>query len=206
MTTATPISPLTTPAVAEVSLEARFQALVVGHRDRAIRMAWRLLGGDKAAAEDITQEAFLKAWKALPEWRSEAELSTWFYRILIRLAANHRRWQGVRTFWHGLMKRQDEAVMLPFSSDQGLQRRLAQAIQKLSPGQREVFILVHLEGFSVPEAAEMLGKSPGTLKSHLHRSLETLRTELADVQTDLLAEFQTSISGSVRMQRVEERP
>lgn len=209
MTTATPITPLTTPAVPDVSLEARFQTLVVSHRDRAVRMAWRLLGGDKAAAEDITQEAFLKAWKALPEWRSEAELSTWFYRILIRLAANHRRWQGVRTFWHGLMKRQDEASLLPFSSDQGLQRRLAQAIEKLSPGQREVFILVHLEGFSVPEAAELLGKSPGTLKSHLHRALETLRGELADIQSDLQADLQAdlkaSISGDAGMKRVEEK-
>ncbi|MFM7204634.1 MAG: RNA polymerase sigma factor [Myxococcota bacterium] len=171
------------PAItAPETLEQRFQALVSTHRERAVRMAWRLVGGDLAAAEDIAQEAFVKAWQALPTWRGDSELSTWFYRILLRQAANHRRWQGVRTFWHGLMKVQSEEGYHDLSRDAALQKRLAKALEQLSPGQREVFVLVHLEGFTLTEVAELLGKAPGTLKSHLHRALESLRESLQDVR------------------------
>lgn len=179
------IQPVVTPAE---TLEQRFQALVSAHRERAVRMAWRLVGGDMAAAEDIAQEAFVKAWQALPTWRGESELSTWFYRILLRQAANHRRWQGVRSFWHGLMKAQAEEGFHEVTRDVALQRRLAKALEQLSPGQREVFVLVYLEGFTLTEAAEMLGKAPGTLKSHLHRALETLRESLQDVRLPTVEE------------------
>lgn len=180
------------PAVTEPSsedspraLELRYQRLVSGQWERAVRMAWRLLDGDRAAAEDVVQESFLRAWKALPTFRADAELSTWFFRILVRQVGNHRRWQGVRRFWQGLLREQTASAFEPLTSDAGLQRRLGAALQKLSPGQREAFVLVHLEGFTLLEAAELLEKSPGTLKSHLHRALVTLREELADIQAPL---------------------
>ena len=53
-------------------LEERFQALVGTHRERAVRLAWRLVGGDDAAAEDVAQEAFVRAYRALPRFREEA--------------------------------------------------------------------------------------------------------------------------------------
>lgn len=163
------------------ALELRYQALVSSQWEKAVRMAWRLLEGDRAAAEDVVQESFLRAWKALPTFRSDAEISTWFFRILVRQVGNHQRWKGVRKFWHGLLKEQTPTASLPQTGDQGLQRRLTEAMQKLSPGQREAFVLVHLEGFSLQEAAELLDRSPGTLKSHLHRALTTLRAELNEL-------------------------
>lgn len=169
----------TTPAAG--TLEDRFQAFVHSHRARAVSLAWRLVGGDSAAAEDVAQQAFLQAWKALPGFRDEALLSTWFFRILVRQAAAHRRW---RTLF-GL--RRDRFEREPASSsattgDAGLRRRIASALDTLSRNQREAFVLVHLEGFTVVEAAEVLGVAPGTIKSHLHRALTMLRTELADLE------------------------
>jgi RNA polymerase sigma factor (sigma-70 family) len=55
------------------------------------------------------------------------------------------------------------------------------ALAKLTRSQREVFVLVHLEGFRVRECAELLGKPIGTVKSHLHRALARMRSELADL-------------------------
>lgn len=158
----------------------RFRAFVSTHRERAVSMAWRLCGGDQALAEDIAQEAFAQAWKGLAKFREEAQLSTWFYRILIRQAGAQRRKQRWRDRWQGLTG-QEAAPRAP-TSDDGLQRRIAAALDQLSAGQREAFVLVHLEGYTVVEAAALLNRAPGTLKSHLHRALKALRVQLADLK------------------------
>ena len=67
-------------------------------------------------------------------------------------------------------------------ADPLLRRRIAEALGRLSRGQREAFVLVHLEGFTVRESAKLLGKKEGTVKSHLHRALRTLRSELGDLR------------------------
>lgn len=159
---------------------ARFRAFVATHRQRAVSMAWRLCGGDQALAEDIAQEAFVQAWKGLASFREEAQLSTWFYRILIRQAGAQRRKQRWRDRWQALTGA-EPADAAP-GADDGLQRRIAAALDQLSAGQREAFVLVHLEGYTVVEAAALVGRAPGTLKSHLHRALTTLRVQLADLK------------------------
>lgn len=161
--------------------EECFGTFVALQRDRARRLAWRLVGGDEAAAEDVTQEAFVKAYQALDRFRGEASLETWFYRILVRQAHNYRRWRAVRTLWQreGVAKSIDPTSAV--QGDPGLRRRIAQALDQLSRRQREAFVLVHLEGFTVQECADFLGKPSGTVKSHLHRALVKLRAELADL-------------------------
>jgi RNA polymerase sigma-70 factor (ECF subfamily) len=162
-------------------LDARFRMFVASHRDRAQRLAWRLVGGDAAAAEDVTQEALVKAYRALGRFREEASLASWFYRIVVRQAHNYRRWQAVREVWHGIWARGLPDAVPQEPRDPLLRRRIAAALEQLSRGQKEAFVLVHLEGFSVHETATLLGKSDGTVKSHLHRALQTLRHELADL-------------------------
>lgn len=161
--------------------EECFGAFVALQRDRARRLAWRLVGGDEAVAEDVTQEAFVKAYQALDRFRGEASLETWFYRILVRQAHNYRRWRAVRTLWQreGVAESIDPTSAV--QGDPGLRRRIAQALDQLSRRQREAFVLVHLEGFTVQECADFLGKPSGTVKSHLHRALVKLRAELADL-------------------------
>lgn len=162
-----------------VDREARFQAFVSSHRQRAVGLAWRLVGGDREAAEDVAQDAFARAWKALPRFREEAQLSTWFYRILVRQASNHRRREGLRRGWRALTGREPDREVV--SPDAPLRKRISAALDQLSAGQREAFVLVHLEGFTVTETATALGKAEGTVKSHLHRALKSLRGELAEL-------------------------
>jgi RNA polymerase sigma-70 factor (ECF subfamily) len=170
--------------VVELELEQRFRLFVASHRDRALRLAWRLVGGDDAAAEDVTQEAFVKAYRALGQFREEASLATWFYRIVVRQAHHYYRWRTVRETWGALWNGRLPNSAAPASGDPLLRRRIVKALAQLSRNQKEAFVLVHLEGFSVREAAAALAKPEGTVKSHLHRALLTLRSELADLIED----------------------
>jgi len=168
-----------------LSLQARanaFDAFVGTYRDRAVRLAFRLLRGDAAAAEDVTQNALLRAHRALANFRQEASLDTWFYRILVREVYRHRRWQAVRRMWSAEITEAREPVDERPSGDPGLRRRIAKALEQLTAAQREAFVLVHLEGFSISETAAILGKATGTVKSHLHRALESMRSDLADLR------------------------
>lgn len=172
------------PPVTESDLEQRFRLFVSSHRERAQRLAWRLVGGDDAAAEDVTQEAFFKAYRALEHFREEASLATWFYRIVIRQAQDYCRWRAVRQTWSAFWNGRTAEATSQEPGDPLLRDRIARALARLSYSQREAFVLVHLEGFSVREAATVMAKPEGTVKSHLHRALQALRSELADLAED----------------------
>ncbi len=184
---------LNTLAAAD-ELEQRFRELVLTDGPRFVRLAYHLTGGDRELAKDVAQEALVKAYRALPRFRAEAELSTWVTRILIHEAGNTARRQAVRRRalalwpWASATHEQDERSDESGDPARGLERerlraRIAVALVGLSPGQRAVFALVHLEERSVEEAAQVLGKSVGTVKSHLHRALVALRRELGDLRT-----------------------
>jgi RNA polymerase sigma-70 factor (ECF subfamily) len=169
-------------AAARQDREERFGAFVASHRERAVRLAWRLVGGDAGVAEDVTQDAFVRAWRALPRFREEAKLETWFYRILVRRAADHRRWRGVRERWASGADAEAAPARPQAPGDPALRRRIAAALDRLTRRQRECFVLIHLEGFTITETARLLGKPTGTVKSHLHRALAKLRLALADLR------------------------
>jgi RNA polymerase sigma-70 factor (ECF subfamily) len=158
-----------------------FEALVAEHRERAVRLAWRMVGGDRAAAEDIAQEAFVRAYRGLGRFRGESSLTTWFYRILVNEVQRHRRWRWIRERVAAPMPDDPPDPGTAGRGDPVLRARIGRALEGLSRGQREAFVLVHLEGFSVSEAAEVTGRAAGTIKSHLHRALVALRAELADL-------------------------
>jgi RNA polymerase sigma-70 factor (ECF subfamily) len=164
--------------------EERFAAFVAEHRDRMVALAWRLLGGDAAAAEDVAQEAFARAWRGLPRFREDASLSTWMHRIVVNEAHRHLRWRWVRQRFGGDMPAEPRDAHPAAPGDPALRRRIGAALQRLSRGQREAFVLVHLEGMTVNEAAAVTGRASGTVKSHLHRALRSLRTELADLESE----------------------
>ena len=172
------------PPVVELELEQRFRLFVASHRERARRLAWRLVGGDDAAAEDVIQDAFIKAYRALDRFREEASLATWFYRIVVHQSHDYCRWRTVRETWSTLWHGQLPNSACQVSGDPLLRRRIAKALAQLSRSQREAFVLVYLEGFSVREAAVLMMKPEGTVKSHLHRALQTLRSELAELAED----------------------
>jgi len=168
-------------------LREQFEELVNTHRAQAMSTAWRLLGGDSAAAEDVVQEAFLRAHRALSGFRGASAMNTWFFRILLRQISNRRRWLSIKRLWP-LSESEQLVDPLPEPErDHGLRRRILQALAKLSARQRSVFVLIHLEGFTVTEVADILECSPGTVKSHLHRALVSLRHSLADLSKEWLS-------------------
>jgi RNA polymerase sigma-70 factor (ECF subfamily) len=160
-----------------------FEEFVAAHRERAVGLAWRLLAGDLSAAEDVVQDSFARAHRSLHTFRGESQMSTWFYRIVVRQAANHRRARGTRLRLLDAWRRQSD-VSLPQSTpptgDARLRTDIQDALKQLTHSQREAFVLVHLEQFTTAEAAELMGVATGTAKSHLHRALVALRATLAE--------------------------
>ncbi|MCP5071317.1 MAG: RNA polymerase sigma factor [bacterium] len=169
----------------ELDCETRFHVFVSEHRERAIGLAWRLLGGDRAAAEDVVQEAFVRAHRGLDRFRGDAKMSTWFHRILLNEVQRHRRrhWLSDRLRTDSAPEPRDEGTAP--TTDPLLRTRISKALEVLPRGQREAFVLVHLQGFTVRESADIPGRAVGTIKSHLHRALARMRSELADLRPAL---------------------
>lgn len=169
-------------ALATESREVRFAAFVDAHQASARRLAWRLVGGDAGAADDVAQEAFIRAWRALPRFRGDARLETWFHRILLNTASSHRRRRAVQRVLAERWATEAERAAPPASQEPALRERIGAALEGLTRRQREAFVLVHLEGLSVRQTADILGKPLGTVKSHLQRALVALRRELGDLR------------------------
>jgi DNA-directed RNA polymerase specialized sigma24 family protein len=120
-------SPVLGETLATETRDERFSAFVVSHRERARRLAWRLVGGDEDAAEDVCQDAFAKAYRALDRFRGDSRIETWFYRILVRQAHNHRRWRAVRERWGAAWDGEPPDPSPVGPGDPGLRRRIARA-------------------------------------------------------------------------------
>ena len=145
--------------------------------------------GDRTEAEDLAQETFVAAFKALPTFRAESKFSTWLYRI----AANKcKDWLRVKRPGQGV---QDVDVEEVFDdrvveertperllSQQQVAARLDQAIQRLPPLYREAFVLKHVEGLSYEEMQEIVGVNADTLKMRVYKGRVQLSRDLAELK------------------------
>jgi len=153
-----------------------FNLLVLRHKDRLYTLAVRLLG-DRGEAEDITQEAFLRAYEQIEEFRGEAKFSTWLYRICYNLCLNHlERKKNIpedEVLPEGLP---DPAGKLP---DQLIAKErqdlVHQALSRLRLEFREVILLYHTGQLSYEAIASLLGLPVGTVRSRLYRGREGLK-------------------------------
>ncbi|MGH9023595.1 MAG: RNA polymerase sigma factor [Acidimicrobiia bacterium] len=156
-----------------------FEALVVRHQAVAIRVAYAIAG---AEAEDVVQEAFVKAHGALARFRPGAPFRPWLLRIVANEARNHRRSERRRT---GLALRLAEEPALAPSSEEivlGRARRAAvvAGLSRLSERDRLVLAYRYFAGLSEVEMAAALSCRPGTVKSRLARALRRLEGALAN--------------------------
>ncbi|MEA2380435.1 MAG: hypothetical protein QOH72_406 [Solirubrobacteraceae bacterium] len=161
---------------------AAYEALVRAHQDIAFRTAC-LFAGSAAEAEEAAQEAFVKAWRALPRFRAGAPFRPWLLAIVGNEARNRRRAAGRRA---GLAARvaterapgdaapSPEAALLA----SGERARLLAALDALDERDRSVIACRYLLDLSERETAEALGCRRGTVKSRLSRALERMRLEL----------------------------
>jgi RNA polymerase sigma factor (sigma-70 family) len=167
---------------------AAYEALVRAHQDIAFRTAC-LVTGSSADAEDAAQEAFVKAWRALPRFRADAPFRPWLLAIVSNEARNRRRAAGRRA---GLALRaaaertsgdaapSSEAALLAG----GEREALLVALVALDERDQAVIACRYLLDLSERETAGVLGCRPGTVKSRLSRALERLRARLEPSPTE----------------------
>jgi RNA polymerase sigma factor (sigma-70 family) len=159
-----------------------FEALVARYREIAFRVAW-LVVRDRGDAEDAVQEAFVKAYYAMPRFRSGAPFRPWILRIVANEARNRgraaRRREGLRLRVAVSEGRPVASSPEPSVLEQTEAEALVLALEHLPERDRLVLAYRYLLELSEAETAEMLGVRPGTVKSRLSRALVRLRTELA---------------------------
>lgn len=157
-----------------------FRQLVEAYQTPAYRLAARMCGPD--SAEDVTQEAFLAAWRALPEFRGDCRFSTWLYRLVsnaaidcLRREKKHRDTGDVDDLElpDGGPSPQEQAER---SDTRNAVRR---ALDRLSPEHRQVLLLRFMQELDYGEIARALNVSEGTVKSRINRAKSKLREVLA---------------------------
>lgn len=157
-----------------------FRQLVEAYQTPAYRLAARMCGPD--SAEDVTQEAFLAAWRALPEFRGACRFSTWLYRLVsnaaidcLRREKKHRDTGDVDDLElpDGGPSPQEQAER---SDTRDAVRR---ALDRLSPEHRQVLLLRFMQELDYGEIARALNVSEGTVKSRINRAKSKLREVLA---------------------------
>lgn len=168
-----------------------FQEIVQAHKQRMFTVA-RSVIRDAVLAEDIVQEAFIKAYRALPEFRGDSKLSTWLYRITYLTAIDMQRQQTRHLQLANALQR--SAPDEPVASEHGeasmrtsqLRREIDLALTNLSPFEQTVFSLRHLQNFKLKEIAVVVDRSEGTVKNILFRAIHKMRDQLTHVAPDII--------------------
>ena len=152
-----------------------FRVLVDLHRDRAFALALRVVG-DREEAEEAAQDAFVRVWRALPEFRGESSFATWLHRIVVRLAIDRS------TSLRSRSRRETVVEELPDApadagaeTDSLLGGRLERMLSRLTEIQRAAVVLYHLEDRPLLEVAAVLALPENTVKTHLSRARAAMR-------------------------------
>jgi len=157
-----------------------FEELVIGYQHRVFGVALRMLG-NRAEAEEIAQEVFLRAHRAVADFRGEARLGTWLYGIASRLCLN-RLGSPDRRMARGDALLADVTATTPDAAAEleraELDAALRTAIAELPEERRLVLVLRDVEGLSYEQIAEALAVDPGTVRSRLHRARMQLKEKL----------------------------
>jgi len=161
-------------ACADVSA---FEQLYRRHHRRVHGVIVRLVGQAGARAEDLTQEAFVRAWQALPTFRFESAVTTWLHRLAVNTALMELRARRSRP-WHEEDDALDAAATFDTASHAMLGRDLEQAVATLPPRARAVLVLHDVEGWTHEAIATELDMAVGSSKAQLHRARGLLRTRL----------------------------
>jgi RNA polymerase sigma-70 factor (ECF subfamily) len=161
-----------------------FAQLVRRHQGRVRALLRRLTRGRSELADELAQEAFLQAWRALPAFRGEAGFATWLYRLAVNeyLQGQRRgdaRLQACTDALDADREAADCALAAGDAPEEGLALDLRRALARLPEAEHQAIALCDLAGLSHGEAADWLGCPLGTVKSHVARGRARLREALA---------------------------
>ncbi len=175
--------------------QTAFDEMVTRYWDRIYSMVNQLLRNSQDA-EEVTQDAFIRAHRGLVNFRGDSAFSTWLYQIATNLARNR--------YWYWWRRKRDQSVSIdaPLSADnsttladlipaevetpdditvtQEFVARIGQGMERLSAKHREILILRNIKNLSYEEIAVILGISVGTVKSRIARARESLRGKLGE--------------------------
>lgn len=168
-----------------------FDTLVSRHRERLFSIIYNLTS-NRDDASDLTQDAFIKAFRSIKKFRGKSSFYTWLYRIAINTTYTHLKRNRLRRFFslenaHDEMSNTEivETLTAKSKSDKPtlvaeLQEKLNEAMQTLSLNHRTVVTLFEIEGMSHNEIAEVMNCSVGTVRSRLHYAKQELQSVLKE--------------------------
>ena len=169
-----------------------FRVIVERHSRSVFRLAFRMTGSEQDA-EDVVQEAFLKAFRRLQSFEARANFSTWLYRItvncaldLMRKRRRHEEHNETHDF-EGVVQDQSgksaPADAMLFSVE--VQKRVREAMETLSPMERSAFVLRHYEGMSIEEIGQALGLRTSAAKHSIFRAVKKMRGVLEPLMSSI---------------------
>ncbi len=135
---------------------------------------------DRAAAEDCTQEAYVRAYRAWASWRPDAPVEAWLHRIAINVAFSHRRRERLRQVGQLLMRLGPPAE--PDPADEATTPELLRELRALPPKQAAALVLRHVHGYSNREIAHALGVPERTVASRLAAARARLQVRLRELR------------------------
>lgn len=174
-----------------------FRELVERYKKKVYYLAYDLTGNHHDA-EDLSQEVFIKAFRSLKNFRGDAKLSSWLYRITVNTAISQQRKKSVSQMQLQESFEEESRNEVQFSggettqnpekcAEAGLmQQHIEKALQKLSPREKSIFVLRHYNDLPLKEIADILKINLGTVKSMLFRAIQKLRKELAFYKQEFL--------------------
>ena len=168
--------------------KAAFDVLVRKYQHKIVKLVTRYVH-DSTEALDVAQEAFIKAYRALPGFRGDSAFYTWLYRIAINTAKNHLVAESRRPLDHGVdlqdpeqydmqarLRDVDTPERLLLTEE--IQRTVEQAIEQLPEDLRTAIVLREIEGMSYEEIAEAMSCPVGTVRSRIFRAREAIDSKL----------------------------
>ena len=166
--------------------KAAFEQLVIRHQDLVFSLAYKLTG-NREMANDVAQEAFIRAWKAIEKFRGDSTFSTWIYRITVntawtlrKKAKKHNTLNIDETYEPIVIDEKKDPELVAINSD--LSSVLINALDKIPIEQRIIVELKNIEGRSHKEIADYLDISVTAAKVRLHRAHQKLRQILEEVE------------------------
>ena len=156
-----------------------FEQLYRSHCDRIYALCWRMCGGDKSLAEDMLQEAFIRAWNKLHLFRGDSKFGTWLHRLTVNVVLSDKRIRVKRLQREQELGEAVERTMVGATDvTAGLRSDLEAAIAGLPERARTVLVLYDIEGYRHAEIADMTGMAVGSSKAQLHRARKLVREVL----------------------------
>jgi RNA polymerase sigma-70 factor (ECF subfamily) len=157
--------------------EAALRSIWTQHAPRIDAVVRRLVG-DPDLAADVAQEVWIQIFRALPTYRGDSQFSTWTHRIAVNRTLNALR--SLRKLSKAEVGIEEDTSSVDHDGDRTLlAQTIDEAVQKLSPGARAVFVLHDVEGYTHEEIAKELGITSGGSKSQLFKARAKLRRLLA---------------------------